>query len=722
MSLPRRLRPDEIARILEAIPLPKSFDEEAAILSVINLRLELETNYLPLIEICEEDVDTYAKEMAKIINSSFIEEGSPVGANGSMSLSSAITQSTMKTYNMASGESGKLQSGIKQLDSLLKIQKEVPEPRMTIHFNTMVTVEDVMEIRRSIEQITIADLVTKIVIGRAIDVNKKYWWHELNENVSTYMNNKKVCARIYLNYDKMYEHRLLPTKVKEAMEISFGKEDRSNHYLLVASPLVASNEEGETVYCVIDALYVQELENVDKIEFMYQRNLTAGFGLTCVKGMLGVTTVVPKTISMHTLFLKERKLYAYEKMEGDRNVEAIDINYKVMSSVFSVSLNYLRDELSDAGIEIVREVDCPTLGSLKAFKDNPHLRISTFIVKKRKESSYETLVKRKTNYVYAVTYGANIRDLSRLPIVDITRVSSNDARQIQKFYGVEVAYANHLMLLYNALGDVSSRDVDSRHIMLLMDIMFASEQAAGISYHGSRGRGADYIEIAAMSSAPTVFTTAAMGRLTSKRTVNTSILQGSLMPFGSKERRKRIIQSKVDARNKKLSTLDMILSETGSWEGTSSTAMTNIVETKSEPLVVLQVVHAVEPPPRFPTSYDKDIEKYIGISYSCSLADRSNAIKFFLSADATAKEALVYSSVVKTAKGYDTTGTLRTSPSAPRYIITIKMADELTKPFVVNPSTSYLKLPERAETKRSVSTFEQPLDQLYLAQAYFLRR
>ncbi|MBU1199749.1 MAG: DNA-directed RNA polymerase subunit A'' [Nanoarchaeota archaeon] len=91
-------------------------------------------------------------------------------------------------------------------------------------------------------------------------------------------------------------------------------------------------------------------------------------------------------------------------------------------------------------------------------------------------------VKRGEEYVI-VTAGTNLKEVYKLPFVDITRTTSNNITEVEKFLGIEAARKAIVKEILKVLKD-QGISIDHRHILLVSDAMTMSGKVLGVSRYG----------------------------------------------------------------------------------------------------------------------------------------------------------------------------------------------------------------------------------------------
>jgi len=91
-------------------------------------------------------------------------------------------------------------------------------------------------------------------------------------------------------------------------------------------------------------------------------------------------------------------------------------------------------------------------------------------------------VKRDEGFVI-MTSGSNLKDVSKLEFVDLTKTKTNDIFEMQTFLGIEAARQVIMDELVKVIEN-QGLDVDMRHLLMVSDTMCASGEVKGITRYG----------------------------------------------------------------------------------------------------------------------------------------------------------------------------------------------------------------------------------------------
>lgn len=91
-------------------------------------------------------------------------------------------------------------------------------------------------------------------------------------------------------------------------------------------------------------------------------------------------------------------------------------------------------------------------------------------------------VKREDGFII-MTSGSNLKDVSKLEFVDLSKTRTNDIFEMQAFLGIEAARQVVMDELVKVIEN-QGLDVDMRHILMISDTMCASGEVKGITRYG----------------------------------------------------------------------------------------------------------------------------------------------------------------------------------------------------------------------------------------------
>ena len=131
------------------------------------------------------------------------------------------------------------------------------------------------------------------------------------------------------------------------------------------------------------------------------------------------------------------------------------------------------------------------------------------------------------------TDGSNLPKVMRVPGIDITRTTTNNVHEIAETLGIEAA-RNKLIQEAQGVLEEQGLDVDTRHVMLVADIMTLTGEVYQIGRHGVSGKKASVIARAAFEiTVPTLVEAASKGTVDMFKGVTESVIVGQNIPVGT---------------------------------------------------------------------------------------------------------------------------------------------------------------------------------------------
>jgi len=96
------------------------------------------------------------------------------------------------------------------------------------------------------------------------------------------------------------------------------------------------------------------------------------------------------------------------------------------------------------------------------------------------------LIKKEKDQIVIYTEGSNLREVFKLKSVEKDKVESNNIQEIYEFLGIEAA-RNAIIREAQKVLDEQSLTVDTRHLMLVADMMTLTGDISAIGRHGISG-------------------------------------------------------------------------------------------------------------------------------------------------------------------------------------------------------------------------------------------
>jgi DNA-directed RNA polymerase subunit A" len=139
----------------------------------------------------------------------------------------------------------------------------------------------------------------------------------------------------------------------------------------------------------------------------------------------------------------------------------------------------------------------------------------------------------KTGRWYIVTEGSNLKEVLKVPSVDAERTMTNSILEIGEVLGIEAARNSIIKEAKGTLGE-AGLNVDTRHIMLVSDLMTNDGAVKAIGRHGISGRKSSVLARAAFEiTAPHLLRAAMNGEVDNLEGVAENIIVGQPVTLGT---------------------------------------------------------------------------------------------------------------------------------------------------------------------------------------------
>jgi len=222
-------------------------------------------------------------------------------------------------------------------------------------------------------------------------------------------------------------------------------------------------------------------------------------------------------VGILTFYLSEAKL-------SERGCE-LDEVYEVLESSkkkYEISKNEKKNFIK---INIPDEPDAQTLLTMR----NKLLNIR---VKGVPDIERVTIVKQGDEWVIQ-TAGSNLAKVVAITGVDTSRITTNNVYEVWQTLGIEAARTALVKEITNTLEE-QGLEVDSRHIMLVADLMTSKGYLQQIGRHGIAGTKTSVLARAAFEiTVPTIAKAALEGQIETLRGVTENVIVGATVPVGT---------------------------------------------------------------------------------------------------------------------------------------------------------------------------------------------
>lgn len=486
---------EQIEELLRIIPKLKGAEEEAVdlvqsqLIDILRKRMHSPGFY---VEDTEEWKQKYIELTTNLFESSRIPNGEAIGILSSLAISAPVTQLTVKAGKSTKAGTDKIQSDLSKMESILRTQEESPFPSMTVHFRMKVTKEMVISLNAVFTEVTVKDLLD----ARNPEIAKlsdkyKVFGDELPRNVAhdvfdarRSQNLQDFTLRIFFDRDKMFENNVTPFEIAKVIKASPNFPSTSqvipssfvDGFVDIISGLEAERD-------------VEKIANLHHVHYGVVENMI-------VKGLSGIKGVDYKKVDYSHLLEFPRKPYSYEDYPEDLLV--MMLNMKNMATHAYPYLEFLKDSIAKAGLEIVEEI-----------QDKYSDRTIGFLIESF-EGDFDELFRNLEDidryYCYAITEGVNAERACLYPWVDTSRLVVNSLPKMRELFGIEATWWYDYYEVATNLGE----GMQSRFIILLVTDTCYFGIPLGISHHNNKKKpGKSFINEAVGGHAVSVLTTAA---------------------------------------------------------------------------------------------------------------------------------------------------------------------------------------------------------------------
>lgn len=575
---PGLLNDDQIEYILAAIPGVNGLDRYANMIARANIVARCRTQLMKL-ELVNDPIaiEEFIRTMVVRYEKARTKHGSAIGIMTATSISSIATQLTLDTHKSAGSGSTAIQSGLNELSYLFyAVKTRKPESLlMIIHFNTKVSLKDVVDMRSMMVDIKVSDFITDYTIGTlpgitvpaASDVEletesvlNRYWWHDsFIYSEGQNLPNPSHIMRLHLNTRLMYAHRVTPKMIGDAISARHN-EDKTG-IKVVYSPfsdgildIIPIPERLDNILSDNNIRHIITLKSRIFLDQIVRPKLPT----IRVKGILGIRDLIPYEVPLAGMFsdairiLPEKaELYSIYNEENAKNLgismrelsnrlwrlpirpnsktaAAMDINPKYVEKYLDVAGLTTRDKVYDF---IHQDLPVDHIGYI-VYVPNDEKSPNAWLIEYDRSVKDDIVKYQDTVYTYAVSKGANLDEISQLPWIDMTRTISNDIHQISEIYGCETSRAYFLFNLMQVLESSNLTGINSRHITMIADLIYNRGYPLGIDYYGSSNRGGGFITTASMERAKDVYTKGGMHRRKERMNITPSIMTGQQIRIG----------------------------------------------------------------------------------------------------------------------------------------------------------------------------------------------
>src|SRR5689334_11586557 len=218
-----------------------------------------------------------------------------------------------------------------------------------------------------------------------------------------------------------------------------------------------------------------------------------------------------------TFYLSESKL-----LERGCEIKEVNEVLKGSKKKYEIAMN---DKKQFIKITVHDEPDAQTLLTLKN-------KLLNTRVKGVPDIERVTIVKQDEEWVIQ-TSGSNLAKVVAITGIDTSRVTTNNVYEVWQTLGIEAARTALVKEITNTLEE-QGLEVDTRHIMLVADLMTSKGYLQQIGRHGIAGTKTSVLARAAFEiTVPTIAKASLEGQVESLRGVTENVIVGATVPVGT---------------------------------------------------------------------------------------------------------------------------------------------------------------------------------------------
>lgn len=354
---PRYLTEDEITMVLDTLPSIMSPDkttkENVDVALKLNLRNIFRANKLSPSSI----QNIIFKLNSDFINATVI-PGTTVGIDAAEGASRAPAQMSMDTFKNV-GDSKAAAASVSEVEELVYVKAKRQYEICTLYYkNTYLTYAEVLESRKDIVECIISDIINNdYSIDTYKNLTKKWWHNDLYFTKilgNTLPDDEDYFMRLYLDVNKMYKFKItmkdIIEKIKEHNEdyqLYYGSIDDGIIDIHIYLKYIENKKStiDSKIYDIVIASPKDRNHITDYIliSSYYLNNLLPTIKKIKIKGISGITNLVPIIIPVLSVVLDEKKIWQVKINERDSDIlilfELLNIEiYKEINDILFITL------------------------------------------------------------------------------------------------------------------------------------------------------------------------------------------------------------------------------------------------------------------------------------------------------------------------------------------------------------------------------------------------
>lgn len=561
MSKPRRLTPEEIDDIVEALPKTLAATKKCALFLrkqiQDSLRLQLSDNSMKIVP---EGIPKL-KEYIRIQHyNSLVPAGEPVGIRAAEAIGQPITQMSLNAFHSA-GSSASVGSGIDAMKEIFNVSQKRKNENTFLHFkNKYLSFEEIIDLRRKIVGVTIQDFIISMKLEPNIDSKKTGWWYDLYKDLfSKKIPNCKTFLRISFDQRKLYAYDMTLSDIASKID--------GQHITCIPSP----SYEGFIDFFPNDDYNMENLSkknseldiNENNVSTLFlQMSFIPSLKEEVINGIKGITQIFSQSlkeaypvwslinnenhikgrkwsfvVNEHMRIVKGVPLEKFEKLLSLCDIKIITKrkSYYEVELPVKAYADHTIESLERQGDEFF-EPNRPLVYIHKLVKEDNDIR-NAKTQEEKKQGIYKpqevSELSRTAYYFIAISNGINLTEILAHELIDSENTLSNNPHEVLKALGIEAA-RNFLINEYIKIISSDGSYINPRHVMISADFQTALGSLSQITARGAARQQIGPLSLASYEMAmDTLLEAAAFGKYEEANSTSSSIYLGKRMVLGT---------------------------------------------------------------------------------------------------------------------------------------------------------------------------------------------
>ena len=526
-NIPRKLTDEEVEFILKSIPSILGATRKASQEATENMKEKLKTQLYDL-ELDPTCIPDLIKEIEKSFHQSQIEPQNPVGIVAAEAIGQTVTQISMKSFH-AAGAGRNIAGGIDAIKEMIDANQNRKYESSIIWFKDKdMSYLETLRTRSVLVGLTVKDIMLPGDNGFNIELVtsiEKFWWHD----TFLAMKNKTLppsnyVLRLYLDVNKMYQHRITMAKVAAIIE-----DEAPPHVIAVYGP---ASQGIIDLYpdpnIMIKTMTDQKMKNIihyPELIFLSEVVIPAlGRLELTVQGIVGIKSIYPVDYPVWNIV---RRTQAIKDYPGYWYLILNDLQMRLTG----IGPEKLETMLKVFDIPVVsRALDQPTKYIIVKSNITPDKIIREKILAEESEDVeyFNSIVQGdlenirppldsvylKASRVYFVeAHGTNLRMLLSEPIVDSQHTYCNNIHEMARVIGILSSKNIYIRELTTLIKNTDGY-VNPRHIDIIASAMYCYGIPTGLNFAGLFKQSNDHMSMASFERSGLVFMKAAEAKQT----------------------------------------------------------------------------------------------------------------------------------------------------------------------------------------------------------------